>query len=121
VFACLRLQWRVCKQTGNVRFEGPERQTNLLMSHFLVIGVKIGTYFTQGGGGLIPKESQLKGEERKRGRKRRREGLFTIHLCSLFSEQFVFQNLKNLLMALNMMHDLFAYSLYVFELLENTF
>jgi hypothetical protein len=52
-------------------------------------------------------------------RKRRREGIFTIHLYSLFCEQFVVQNLNNLLMELNMRHTLFAYSLYIFELLEN--
>jgi hypothetical protein len=54
-----------------------------------------GTYFTQGVGGfLIPKESQLKGVERERRRKRRREGTFNIHLylilravCSSESKQ----------------------------------
>jgi hypothetical protein len=56
---------------------------------------------------------------RRKRRKRRREGIFTIHLYSLFCEQFVVQNLNNLLMELNMRHTLFAYSLYIFELLEN--
>jgi hypothetical protein len=52
-------------------------------------------------------------------RKRRREGTFTIHLYSLFCEQFVVHNLNNLFMAPNMTHTLLAYSLYIFELLEN--
>jgi hypothetical protein len=52
-------------------------------------------------------------------RKRRREGTFTIHLYSLLWEQFVVQNLNNLFMTLNMTHNLLAYSLYIFELLEN--
>jgi hypothetical protein len=82
----------------------------------------------RGGGLLIPQESQLKGEERKRRKKEeeeerrniyRREGTFTIHLYSFFCEQFLIQNLNNLLVALNMIHTLFAYSLYIFELLEN--
>jgi hypothetical protein len=72
-----------------------------------------GTYFTQGGGGLILNESQLNGGER------RREGTYTIHIYSLFCEQFVVHNLKNFLVALNMIHTLFAYSIYIFELLEN--
>jgi hypothetical protein len=52
-------------------------------------------------------------------RKRRREGTFTFHLYSFFREQFVVQNLNNLLVELNIIHALFAYSLYIFELLEN--
>jgi hypothetical protein len=68
---------------------------------------------------LIPKESQLKGELKKRRRKRRREGPFVIHLYSLFCEQFVVQNLNNLMVALSITHTLFDYSLYIFELLES--
>jgi hypothetical protein len=56
---------------------------------------------------------------RGRRRKRRREGTFTIHIYSLFCEEFVVHNLNNLLMALNMRHTLFAYSLYILELLEH--
>jgi hypothetical protein len=77
----------------------------------------VGDIFYPGGEFLIPKESKLKGEERKR-RKRRRKGSFTIHLYSLFFEQFVVHNLNNLIMALKMRHTLFAYSLHICELLK---
>jgi hypothetical protein len=40
-------------------------------------------------------------------------------LYSLFCEQFVIQNLNNFLVALNMRHTLFEYSIYIFDLLEN--
>jgi hypothetical protein len=80
-------------------------------------------YTGAGGGGLLrSKESQLRGEERKMRRKnekRKREGTFTIHLYSLFCEQFVVQNLNNLILTLKIIHNLFAYSLCIFELLEN--
>jgi hypothetical protein len=85
-----------------------------------ILKIQTGTsFYPEGGGFLIPKESKLKGEERKRRRKRRREGTFTIHRYSLFCEQSVVQNLNNLLMALKMRYNLFAYSLYIFDLLEN--
>jgi hypothetical protein len=42
----------------------------------------------------------------------RREVTFTIHLYSFFCEQFLVQNLNNLMVASNVIHTLFAYSLY---------
>jgi hypothetical protein len=57
------------------------------------------------GGITIEKGREKKEGGRRGGEERRGEGTFTIHLYSLFYEQFVVQNIKNnLLAALNMRH-----------------
>jgi hypothetical protein len=76
-----------------------------------------GTYFTQGGRVFGSVGIKIKGgRERKEGKGGGRGGekehlpfISTVY-GSLFCEQFVVHNLKNLFMALNMTHTLLAYT-----------